>query len=234
MKRFLIAALIAVPCVAHAQVPVVDASSIIQEIKSYALQGQQALTQAKQLSQQVQEYYSFVQAPSLGQAAALLNQTGLSNDLPINPSSLVGLTSGYGMSLNGIAGRLGALSNLANTAYTQNHVYTCTNQSWACQQQNERAYGLAGASGIYQSAYQDLRNHMPIVQALQQRAATANTPAERENVLVALASEQAWHDNLVGQLDAAGRQAEIDRENLAQRDNERISDAVDHTIAQIP
>lgn len=234
MRRLILAALLVVPCAAHAQVPVTDAMSIAQEIKSYVMQGQQALTSARQLAQQVQEYYSFVQNPSLGAAAGLMNQTGMSNDLPINPNALVGLTSGYSMSLSGIAGRLGTLSNLANTAYTQNHVYDCTNQSWACQQQNQRAYGLAGASGIAQSAYQDIRNHMPIVAALQQRAATATTPAERENVLVALASEQSWHDNMMAQVQAAEMQARIDREYLVQRDDERINDAIDKTIASIP
>jgi type IV secretion system protein VirB5 len=225
----------------HAQVPVTDAGSIAQQVisvgqqaKQYALQGSQYLTEARQLQQQVQQYYAFVQNPSLGAAAGIINQAGLSNDLPINPAALQSLTSGYSMSLSGLSGKLQALSNLANTSYSQNHVYDCTDQSWSCQQQKQRAYGLAGTSGIAQSAYQDLRNHMPVVQALQQRAATATTPAEREEVANALRAETVWNQNLMAQVDAAQMQANVDKENLSQKDHERLSKDISDTLASIP
>jgi type IV secretion system protein VirB5 len=226
---------------AHAQVPVTDAGTIAQEVisvgqqaKQYALQGEQYLNEMKQTAQMIQQYYAFVQNPSLGAAGALINQTGLGNDLPINPSSLAGLTSGYSMSLSGLAGKLQTLSNLANISYDQNHVYDCADQSWACQQQKQRAYGLAGVSGIAQSAYQDLRNHMPVVQALQQRAATATTPAEREEVANALQAESVWNQNLHAQVQAAQMQANADTASLVQRDNEGLSKNINDTLASIP
>jgi len=226
---------------AYAQVPVTDGGvlaqdviSVAQQAKQYALQGAQYLNQMNQTAQMVQQYYAFVQNPSLGAAVGLINQAGVGNDLPINPSALVGLTSGYSMSLSGLAGKLQTLSNLANTSYSQNHVYTCTDQSWACQQQQQRAYGLAGISGIAQSAYQDLRNHMPVVQALQQQAATATTPAERENIANALQAESVWNQNLLAQVQAAQMQANADTANLVQRDNEELSKNINDTLASIP
>lgn len=226
---------------ASAQVPVTDVAAISQLIKSttqeaesYTLQGKQYLNEAMQLQQQVQTYMAFVQNPSLGMAGVVMNQSGLGNNLPINPSGLVGLTSGYSMSLSGLSGKLSQLSSLAGSNYTQNHVYDCTDSSWACVQQKQRAYGIAGSSGVAQAAYQDLRNHMPVVQALRDRAATATTPAEREEVLVALQSEEAWHNNLTGQVEAAKMQADADTASLVQRDKERMSKDIDRTIADIP
>jgi type IV secretion system protein VirB5 len=240
-KLAFIAALVVVPVTARADVPVIDFAANLnilrqyaQDIKSYTLQSQQYLTQAQQLAQQVQQYNALVQNPSLGAATGLMSQTGLSNSLPINPSGLVGLTSGYSMSLSGLAGRLSALNSLANTAYSQNHVYACTDNSWSCQQQQQRAYGLAGVSGIAQAAYQDLRNHMPVVQALRDQAASATTPAQRENVLVQMQAETAWHDNLVAQLNAAQMQAAVDNQYAIQRDDERMSRDIEATIQSIP
>ena len=208
--------------------------SFAQDLKSFALQGQQYVTEAQQLAQLVQQYNAFVQNPSLGAALGLMNTTGLGNDLPINPSSLMGLTSGYSMSLSNLAGKLAMLSSLSTTAYNQNHVYTCTDTTFACQQQQQRGYGLAGSSGIAQSAYQDLRNHMPIVQALRDQAATATTPAARENVALALQSETAWNNNLAAQITAAEMQAKSDEGSLTQKASEKLSQSIETTITQIP
>ncbi len=241
-KLLLVTTLLIVPLQrASADVPVTDSLANIslikqygQDIKSYMLQGQQYLTQAQTLAQQVQQYYAFVQNPSLGAATGLMYQTGLSNELPINPSGLVGLTSGYSMSLSGLAGRLSALSSLTNTAYSQNHVYSCTDGSWSCQQQVQRGYGLAGASGIAQAAYEDLRNHMPVVQALRDEAASATTPAQRENVMAELQAESVWHDNLMAQVNSAQMQALVDQQNAGQRADEAMSRDIDATIQSIP
>lgn len=244
MRRELFAACIAVSfggVSAQAQIPVTDIGLITQQVKeyvqdakAYALQAQQYVTQGQQLLQLVQTFNAFVQNPNLGAAVGLMGQTGLGNDLPINPVSLMSLTSGYDMSLTNLAGKLAMLSSLSGAAYNQNHVYTCTDQSWACQQQQQRAYGLAGTSGIAQSAYQDLRNHMPVIQALRDQAAAATTPAQRENVTLALQSETAWNNNLAAQVGAADMQARSDEANLAQKDNEKTSEAVETTIAGIP
>lgn len=226
---------------ARAQVPVTDVASQFQLVKQnlqealgYARQGQQYLTELQSAAQLVTQTQALIQNPSLGAAAGLMGRAGLSNDLPVNPYSMMSLTSGYSMSLSGLSGKLAALGNMANTSYGQSHVYDCSDSSWACQQQKQRAYGLAGSSGIAQAAYQNLRDHMPVVQALRDRAATATGPAERENVAIALQSEQAWHDNLMGQVKAAEMQAGVARDNLAQQDNEKTSQDIEATINQIP
>ena len=226
---------------AHAQIAVDSLTAdfnavkdLAGQAKSYALQAQQYVTEAQQLAQLVQQYNAFVQNPSLGAALGLMGQTGLGNDLPINPAGLMGLTSGYSMSLSNLGAKLSALSSLSTASYNQNHVYTCTDQSWACQQQQKRGYGLAGSSGIAQSAYQDLRDHMPVIQALRDQAATATTPAQRENVALALQSETAWNNNLAAQISAAEMQSKSDDAALAQQDNEKTSQSVEATMGAIP
>jgi hypothetical protein len=226
---------------AHAQIAVDSVAADLnavrafaQSLKDYALQAQQYVTEAQQLAQLVQQYDAFVQNPSLGAALGLMGTTGLGNDLPINPASLMGLTSGYSMSLNNLAGKLAMLSSLSTATYNQNHVYTCTDTTFACQQQQQRGYGLAGSAGIAQSAYQDLRNHMPIVQALRDQAATATTPAQRENIALALQSETAWNNNLAAQISAAEMQAKSDEGSLTQKASEKLSQSIETTIAQIP
>jgi hypothetical protein len=204
------------------------------QAKAFALQAQQYVTEAQQLAQLVSTFNAFVQNPSLGAALGLMNTTGLGNDLPINPAGLMSLTSGYSMSLSNLGAKLSALSSLSNVSYNQNHVYTCTDQSWTCQQQQQRGFGLAGSSGIAQSAYQDLRNHMPVIQALRDQAATATMPAQRENVALALQSETAWNNNLAAQITAAEMQAKSDEASLAQQDNEKISQSIETTIGAIP
>jgi hypothetical protein len=202
--------------------------------KAYALQAQQYVNEAQQLAQLVNTYDAFVANPSLGAATGLMTQTGLGNDLPINPASLMSLTSGYSMSLANLGAKLSVLSSLSNASYNQNHIFTCTNQSWSCQQQQQRGYGLAGTSGIAQSAYQDLQNHLPIIQALRDQANAATTPAEREKVTLALQSETTWNNNLAAQIQAAEMQAKTDEAGLTQQDNEKISQAMQATIDAIP
>lgn len=226
---------------AYAQISVIDPAlisqqvkSAVQDVKAYVLQAQQYVTQAQQLAQMVQTVNALVQNPNLGAALGLMNQAGLGNDLPISPAALMSLTSGYSMSLANLSGKLAMLGSLSNTAYDQNHVYDCTSQAWACQQQQQRAYAIAGASGIAQSAYQDLRNHMPVVQALRDQAATATTPAQRENIALGLQSEIAWNNNLAAQVATADMQARADEASLAQRDNEKTSQAIEQTITAIP
>lgn len=229
------------PIIAHAQIAVDSLTAdfnavkdLAGQAKSYALQAQQYVTQGQQLLQLVQQYNAFVQNPSLGAAAGILQTTGLGNDLPINPASLSGLTSGYSMSLANLAGKLAMLSSLSNASFEQRHVFTCTDQSFACQQEQQRAYALAGTSGIAQSAYTDLRNHMAAIQALRDQAATVRDPAGREQVALALQSEIAWNNNLAAQIQAAQMQAKTDEASLMQQDNEKTSQAIEQTLAAIP
>jgi len=229
---------------ARAQIHVLDDSALVQQIKTYTTEYASYLKQLQQYEQELQTALSTgqlvastIQNPSLGAVLGLMNMTGLSNDLPVNPNGLMGLsgiTSGSSMSFSGLTGKLSMLGSMASTTFNTNHVYTCQDQTFACQQQNQRAYGLAGVSGIAQSAYQDLRNHMAILDGLRERAATATTPAERENVQIALQTEQAWHDNLAGQIQAAQMQATVQGQIDEQRAKEATSQAYQQAIDSIP
>ena len=81
---------------AHAQVAVDSVTAdfnalkdLLGQAKALALQGQQYVTEAQQLTQLVNTFNAFVENPSLGVAMGLMTQTGLGNDLPINPASLM-------------------------------------------------------------------------------------------------------------------------------------------------
>ena len=117
---------------------------------------------------------------------ALMNELGISDPLPINPGAITGLINGSG----GINGFLGNLSNLANSSWATNHVYSPTDGSWNSQQLIANGNGIAGAQGIPQQVYEQMAQHFSVIGALRQNLATATTPAQRENAMAALQSEQ--------------------------------------------
>jgi len=251
------AALLATP--AMADLPVVDPASLVaqakaleQQVKTFVLDNQEYVTQLKQWATQAQQYTmqgqqylteatqlaALVQHPNLGAALQAMQITGLSNQLPINPSALMSITSGAGMSLSslsfaGLSGRLGQLSSFASGAFANNNVYTCTDQSWTCQQQQQRAIGIAGTAGIAQAAYQSLRDHQATIQALEDQAVNADTPAARENIANALQVEQTWTQNLQAQVTAAEMQAQSDTASEVQKQHEATTRDLQQTIADL-
>jgi hypothetical protein len=227
--------LFALSAPANALIEVNDPASLLQqlkdfalEIKGYALKAQSYATQVQQYQQEIEQYVAFVHDPSLGAALGLMNQTGLSNSLPINPSALMSLTSGY----TGLMGRLGALGNLTNGSYNQNHVYTPTDGSWTSQQLIASGNGIAGTQGAAQAAYQDLRNHMPVIQALRDRLLTAKSPKDVQDAQAQLEAETLWTHNLNSQLGAIEVAYRTQRDVQIQRDNESLDQGIDAFIAQ--
>jgi type IV secretion system protein VirB5 len=237
MKRFLIAGASIIALSGHARaqgVTVNDPASIMQEVnqleqmgKTYVLQAQQALAQAQELA-------AFVHNPSLGAATGLMNQTGLSNDLPVNPMAIASLTNGYGSlsSLSAILGKLTTLSSLVGTNYSTNHVYSPTDGSWNSQQLIANGQAIAGTQGAAQAAYQDLRNHLPILQALRDRLATATTPKDVQDAQAQIESEQAWTNNLNSELQAIQVNYQAQADSRMQRDNESLDAGIDSFLAQ--
>lgn len=224
---------------AQAVIPVEDAPSILleaktlaQEAKQYLVQAQQYATQMQQYATEVEQLNGFIHNPSLGAAGGLMNQAGLGNSLPVNPMALASLTSGYGSlsSLASVLGKLNQLNGLVNTNFDANHVYTCANGTTACTTLNSGANANAGAQGAAQSAYQDLRNHLPVIQALRDRLATATTPKDVMDAQAALQAEQAWTQNLQGEINATqiNYQAQINVQT--QRDNERLDQSADQFL----
>lgn len=208
---------------AHAQgVAVIDAQSLLQEIQQVAQSAKAYLLQAQQYSQQIQTYMAFVHDPSLGAAMGLMNRAGLSNDLPVNPMAVQSLTSGVN-GLSGIMGKLGTLSALLNTNYSANHVYTPTVNTFGTQAMIANGYSIAGTQGAAQSAYQDLRNHVPIIQALRDRLATATNPKDVADVQAQLQVETVWTDNLQSELAAINVNYQAARDSREQQQEEQLS-----------
>jgi len=244
MRKLLIASACLMVWAARAQaqgVPVIDAASVLQEAKTtlqeaknYLLQAQQYATQVQQYATEVQQYMAFVHDPNLGAAMGLMNQAGLSNDLPINPMAVQSLTSGYNSlsSLSGILGKLSQLNGLVNSSFANNHVYSPTDGSWNSQQLIANGNSIAGAQGAAQAAYQDLRSHLPVIQALRDRLATATTPKDVQDAQAQLQAETLWTTNLQSELQAVSFNYEVERHSREQRDNESLDSGIDSFLSQ--
>ena len=169
---------------------------------------------------------------------ALMGQLGLTNDLPINPNAVMGLISGYGGissgNLSAVTGALSSLNGLVNTSWTTDHVYTCTTNTFACQQQQQLASSTAGLKGTMGTLYQDLANHIQILQGLRTNAGTATDPAQRENILEQVALENAWAQNTGNQLQASVGMFMAQRQANADRENEHLTQDIEAVIAAAP
>lgn len=223
--------------VADAQVAVQDNASLFQSLKSYATELKSYAVALQQLQQQVQTAEStfqtvqgLIQNPSIGTAMALMGRTGLSSALPLNPYSVQSLVSGTG----GLSSKFGALSGLTNSSFNSNLIYSCTDSSWACQQQKQNAVGLAGQQGIGLASIQSLAEHQPILQALRDRLATSNTPAERENVMAALQTESAWTAQEGNRLMAANILISSQKDVRDQQASEKLSKDIQSTLDSMP
>ena len=122
---------------------------LAEEIKNglTQLKQQQTELQALQADLQLVEQFTFltenfVHNPNLGAVMGLLNALGLQNDLPLNPFAVQALLSGYG-GMGGLNGVLGQLGNLVNGSFNADHLFDCTDNSFACQQAKARAADLS-------------------------------------------------------------------------------------------
>jgi type IV secretion system protein VirB5 len=237
-KKLLIAAIVItglMPAPAHALIVVEDPASILQQvkayyqdIKSYALAAQSLTTQVQQLATEIEQFNAFVHDPTLGAAMAIMNQAGLGNSLPGNPYALQSLTSGYG----GLMGKLGALGNLTNGTYAQNHVYSPTDNGFASQQLIANGNAIAGTQGAAQAVYADMRSHMPVLQALRDRLATARTPKDVADAQAEVDVETAWIHSTNAQLAALQINYSAQRDAQVQRENEAMDQGIDDFLAQ--
>lgn len=241
MKRILLAAvcLAVLTGPANAVIVVEDPASIVQQvkgylqdIKGYALQAQQYQVEAQQYFTELQQLNALVHDPSLGNAMAILQTEGLTNDLPINPYALQQLTSGYGGGIQALVGKLSALGSLANGSYAANHVYSPTDGSWNSQQLIANGNSIAGTQGAAQAAYQNLRNHMPIIQALRDRLLTATTPKDVMDAQAQLQVETLWTHSLNSQLAAADVNYRAQVDGRRQRDDESLEQGIDAFLAE--
>ena len=173
--------MIAAGATAHAQMPVTDtgnlvaqAKNLLQELKSYATQLQQLQQEVQSVTWAAQTAQSFIQNPNLGAAMALMNMVGIENPLPINPYAVQSLVSGYGgvNSLSGLTGKLSSLNGLVTDSYSADRVYNCADGSYACARQQQVAYSNAGIKGLTSQIYQQLTEHIPVLQSLRTQLGT--------------------------------------------------------------
>lgn len=228
---------------AHALITVEDIAAELGIEKGTVETIRNGVTQLQQLSQQLQtvqwlaqETASMIQNPNVGAVMALAGQLGLSQNLPINPYAVQGLMSGYGgmNSLGSLTGKLNGLSGLVNGSWSTDHVATCTDQSFACQQQQQLASSTAGMKGIMGTLYQDLANHVQILNGLRTSASTATDPAQRENILNQVALENSWAVNQGAQVQAASAMFDAQQQANVNRENEHLSASITAVIAAAP
>lgn len=210
-----------------------QAKQLAQQAKAYLVQAQQYATQVQQYSTEIQQLQNFVHNPNLGAAMGLMNQAGLGSSLPINPYALESLTGGYSSlsSLSGVLGKLSQLNSLVTTNYTANHIYSPNDGSFASEQLIDNGNAIAGVQGGAQSAYEDLRNHLPVIQALRDRLATANDMKDVADAQAQLAVETAWTQNLQSEVTAMQVNYLAGKDARQQRDGEALDQSIDNYLA---
>jgi hypothetical protein len=121
---------------ADAQIPVIDAANLAQNLQT-AAQSIIAVEQLKAQLTQLEQTYEMFTDPTdiLNMAAGLENQT-LENPMPLANT------------LPGLVGGTTAGTGAASTYFNQNHVYTPTDGSAASNQLNENAQTIANIEGI--------------------------------------------------------------------------------------
>jgi hypothetical protein len=214
------------------------------EVKSWATQNLQWLQQVQQYTTQLQQYaneltllQNWVHNPNLGAAMGLLNIAGLGNSLPVNAYAALNLVNGRSYGAGGlpeISGILSSLSSLTTGAYSANHVYTPTDASWSSQQMIDNANSIAGEQGVAQAGYTDLQAHAAALQALRDHLATSSSPKDVQDTQAQIELEQVWTTNEAAQLTAVNAAYAAQRDAMAQRDNEKMSQDIAAFIASAP
>lgn len=205
---------------------VLQAKQFVGENFSWVTQYGQYLTQIAHYYNDAMELLSLAHHPTFGAAMSLMNQAGLTNDLPFNPYSAMNLINGssYNQGIfSEVQGILGALSNFAGTSYQANQLYTPTDGSWASDQLQANASGIAGSQGVAMASYEAYRNHMGVLPSLRQNAASSDTTKDAVDSGNQIAIETAWNLNQLGQVNAMHWMAEQQRLARQQRDEERLA-----------
>lgn len=262
-KRYLlggvagVALLGAVARPAQAVIPVVDFAALQEwvqqlesDIRQYSLQAQQffleqtaGIRQAQQLAtqlqqdaQEIQTFLSLAHSP-LAALTQLMEQGNLGNSLPVNPQSALNLVQGWRYGAGGfgqLAGLLNQLTGYSGYAYQQNHLFAPTDGSFQSQQLMDRANGIAGTQGAMEAAYADDRTHEAALPPLRAQMLQAPTTKDALDLGNQMQSEIAWNVNQIGQQQALATMAQLQHDNLEQRDNERLACELEQFINNGP
>lgn len=230
---------------ARSQIPVTDgalistetiahAKSLLQDLRSYARDLQSLQQEIQMVTSTGQLVASTIQHPSIGAAMQLAGIAGIDLDLPVNPYSAMSLTSGYGGGVAGLTGKLSSLGSLVNGSWQRDSVAVCQDNSYACQQSQAYARSNAGAKGLIGQLYKQTADHLPILQALRQRAETATTPAERENIMEQIQLENTWSQHASNQMQGVVALASVQKEVHQVQVHERLTSDADAVLASAP
>ena len=141
MKKFLFAftvlsGALAVAPNAHAQMAVIDAANLAQNLQT-AAQSIAAVEQLRAQLSQLENTYTMFTNPTdiLGMASGMENQA-IENPMPLANS------------LSGLVGGQSSGNSAATTYYNQNHIYTAPAGTEQSTQLNQNAQGIANIEGI--------------------------------------------------------------------------------------
>jgi len=223
---------------AHAQVATFDAANAVSNAKSFL---QDLKGYAQQLQSYEQDLRAYVQYVQTAQQALVIanglvhNPTNfgayltlgslagvnLQSSLPLNPYSLMALTSGYsGAGINGFMGKLNNMTNLVNTNAGGNAINTCSNNTYACQLQTSRQYAAAGQQAAAQQVAQDMQNHLTALTALKARCLTSPDAKDSADCGNQIQIETAAIQTDTAQLQAVQAMSAAQRDVFDNRTNE--------------
>ncbi len=186
---------------AHAQLAVADLLSeigitkgTVETIKNGITELQSLQTLGQQLQWLTTLTTSLVHDPNLGTIMSVANLLGLDSDIPINLYAVQSMVNGYGGAggINALVGKLGLLGSVVNTTYGRDNLYTCTNNSFACQQTNNNMTGLAGSKGMVGVMVTNLQSHLTVLKELQARAGASDNLKDTEDANAQIAAQAAY------------------------------------------
>jgi hypothetical protein len=216
---------------------ITETQELIGSQLSWAKQALQYSTQLQQYAQEIQLYENFFHYPSLGAAMGLLQAAGLGSALPSSGTAVLGLVNGVRYGTGGlpeIAGLSGTLSGLVGTSYTQNHVYTPTDGSWASGTVTANANTIAAAQGSGATAYTDLQNHTGVLAGLRSQLLTTSDSKGVADLTAQVQLETAYNVNESAKLAALNIAANAQHDSRTQQDNERLDQDLEAFIASAP
>ena len=244
MRKLLIAgvALVALSGTAHAQLAVADIAAeigiskdTIETIKNGLTELQQLQTEAQQLQQYIWMGENIIHNPVAG-TLQVANMVGLSSALPVNPYAVMSLTSGYGgmNSLTGMLGKASQLGGLVNASFANDSLYHCTTDSFECRQANITASANAGTKGIGAQLIADLQSHVPVLQGLQARLATASSPKDVSDIQAQIQVQHAAIDDIAAQAGATAMLNQAQVQVASAQRVEKLNSDADSFFAGMP
>ncbi len=244
MRKLLLAGCACLPLCGHAwgQVATFDAANAAGQVKSWLQDLKGYAQQLREYEQSLRAYVEYVQtaqqalviaqgivhAPTnFGAYMALGNMAGvnLQSSLPIDPYSLMALTSGYGgAGIGGMMGKLNGLTNLVHGDVSINAINTCTTGTYACQLQTQRQYAAAGQQAAAQQVAGDMQNHLTALTALRARCLASPDAKDSSDCGNLISVETAAIQADTAQLQAVQAMASAQQSVFTNRTNEWIKD----------